>query len=67
MITGTVLVEASSNDAEGIYRFVGYLEDRMDLFEGVYYDGFQYDQESGLWKASINCYLAGKVTGEETP
>lgn len=66
---GMVSVEASSANAEGAYQFVDRLESRGDLFISVYYDGFQYDEKSGLWKASVKCYLAGQsnIQEEVTP
>ncbi|MDD3253179.1 MAG: hypothetical protein PHV18_11530 [Lachnospiraceae bacterium] len=64
--TGGVTVEASSQNAENVHQFVSRLEARTDLFEGVYYDGFDYDERSGAWHTTVVCYLAGQ-TGEVTP
>lgn len=64
-VTGLVSVDASSANAEGAYQFVDRLESRSDLFMSVYYDGFQYDERSGLWKASVKCYLAGPGSIQE--
>lgn len=67
--SGVVSVSASSANAEGAYQFVDRLENRTDIFLGIYYDGFQYDERSGLWKASVKCYLAGpkQMQEEVTP
>lgn len=59
LVTGTVTVEAASGNAEGAHRFVERLEKRTDLFEDLYYDGFQYDEKDGLWRTTVRCYLAG--------
>lgn len=66
---GRVSVEASAGDADNIHQFVGRLEDRMDLFGSVFYDGFSFDERSGTWKSSVVCYLAVPVRteGEVTP
>lgn len=55
--TGTVSIDAFSGNAEGAHQFVDRLEARMDVFQTVFYDGFQYDERSGLWKAAVKCYL----------
>lgn len=68
-VTGTVSLEASSGDAERIHQFVDRLENRTDIFAGIYYDGFSYDERSNVWKASVACYLAAPVQedGEVEP
>lgn len=61
--TGNVSIEATAQDAENIHRFVSRLEERQDFFEGIFYNGFQYDENAAVWRASINCYLL--PSGEE--
>lgn len=63
---GTVEIEASAQDAERIHQFVYLLEERQDIFNEIFYDGFQFDDRSGTWKTSINCYLTA-ADGEVTP
>lgn len=67
--SGAVSVEALSADEEGAHRFVDRLEKLTDLFATVHYEGFQYDERSGLWKAEVQCYLTVPETdqGEVTP
>lgn len=67
--TGTVSVEASAGNAENVHRFVNRLEDRTDVFEEIFYDGFDFDERSNTWKTSVKCYLSGPVQaeGEVTP
>lgn len=62
---GMVSVDASSGNAEGVHQFVDRLENRTDVFRNIYYDGFQYDDKSGSWRASVKCYLAAPVDGQE--
>ena len=62
---GEVSVNASSPNAEGAHQFVDRLEKRTDVFQSVYYDGFEYDDKSGAWKASVKCYLAAPAAGAE--
>ena len=62
---GTVVVEASSTGEELIHQFVSRLEDRTELFDEIYYEGFDYDDRSGSWKTSVTCYLSGVEMQEE--
>lgn len=64
-VSGMISVDASSANPEGAYQFVDRLESRSDLFSSVYYNGFQYDERSGRWKASVKCYLAGQNNTQE--
>ena len=65
LATGTVSISASSGNAEGAHQFVDRLEARTDLFQAVFYDGFQFDEKSGLWKASVKGYLTPPENGLE--
>lgn len=69
LTAGMISINASSGNAEGAHQFVDRLEARMDMFQSIYYDGFQYDEKSGLWNASVKCYLAAYTdeSGEVTP
>lgn len=62
---GMVSVEASSSSADSIHQFVERLESRTDLFDEIYYDGFDFDERSGLWKTSVKSYLAASDMTDE--
>ena len=62
--TGVLSINASSTSAEDVHQFVNRLEERSDLFQNVYYDGFQMDERSQLWNTAIQCYLVGPEAEE---
>lgn len=64
-IDGTIIVTAFTDDVDGMNRFVGRLEDETDLFDHVYYRGFEFDDSAGAWRAEITCYMTTPTTGEE--
>lgn len=61
---GTVAVDVSAGGSEAVHQFVARLEERTDLFEEIYYDGFNFDEQSGSWKTTVTCYLPENAAAE---
>lgn len=68
-VEGTLALEASAGDAESIHQFVDRLENRSEIFSGIYYSGFSYEENSNTWKTAVVCYLvgSGQPDGEVGP
>jgi len=56
-----VIVEAEAADFTEFHQFVIRLEEHKEVFEKVGYDGFQYDEHTGIWASTIRCRLAVKT------